>query len=91
MTVKGLNTWDSRKVISECKNLVKWNPILAIEWMEEEYDNIQNQRLKDFWTKTANQINFYIDSFEKSAIFNHEEYWGHRNILSRRIKKGLHE
>lgn len=86
MTKKGLNTWSSKQVIRESKNLVKWNPILAIQWMQDEKQNIQSEEIKLFWTKTAKEINNTIDKIEKSATFNHTEYWGDKNILSQRIK-----
>lgn len=85
MTYKGFDTWNINKVIKESSNLVKWNPNLAIDWMEDVYKNIQNDQQLKLWTKTAEEINFAIDFKEKSGKVNHEDYWGHRLAKSRRI------
>lgn len=85
MAYKGLNTWNINKVIQESVSLSKWNPNLAIDWMEDVYKNIQNERQLKLWTKSANEINFTIDFKEKYGKVNHEEYWGHRLAKSRRL------
>jgi hypothetical protein len=85
MSLKGLNTWNFNQVLRESPNVVKWNPNLAIDWMEDLEKQAQTPLQKEKWYKTAEKINFIIDFFEKSATFNHEEYWGHRLAVSRRI------
>ena len=85
MVQKGLNTWDTSKVIKEAANVAKWNPNLAIDWMEDCYSSIQNERQLELWTKTAKEINFTIDLKEKSGKVKHEEYWGHKLAKSRRV------
>lgn len=85
MAYKGLDTWNINKVIKESTALVKWNPNLAIDWMEDIYKNIQNDQQLKLWTKTAQEINFIIDFKEKYGKVKHEEYWGHKLAKSRRI------
>lgn len=85
MVQKGLNTWNITKVIKEAPNVAKWNPNLAIDWMEDSYLNIQNNKQLELWSKSAKEINFIIDFKEKSGKVKHEEYWGHRLAKSRRI------
>jgi hypothetical protein len=85
MVQKGLNTWSTKQVIKESVNVVKWNPNLAIDWMEDIRRNIQNEVELQAWTKAAQEINFIIDLKEKSGKVKHEEYWGHRLAVSRRV------
>jgi hypothetical protein len=85
MVQKGLDTWNVPKIIKESVNVAKWNPNLAIDWMEDVYNNIQTERQLEIWSKAAKEINFIIDFKEKSGKVNYEEYWGHRLAKSRRI------
>lgn len=85
MVQKGLNTWTIKQVIKESANLAKWNPNLAVDWMEDVYKQINNESELQAWTKTAQEINFIIDLKEKSDKVKHEEYWGHRLAVSRRV------
>jgi hypothetical protein len=85
MVQKGLNTWSTLKVIKESVNVAKWNPNLAIDWMEDSYLKIENVKQLELWTSAAKEINFIIDFKEKYGKVNHEEYWGHRLAKSRRI------
>jgi hypothetical protein len=85
MVQKGLNTWNSFKVIKESVSLAKWNPNLAIDWMEDVYKEMQNDNQLKIWYKAAEEINFIIDFKEKSDKVNYEEYWGHKLAMSRRI------
>lgn len=85
MAYKGLNTWNISKVIRESIALSKWNPNLAIDWMEDVYKDIQNEQQLKLWMHSAKEINFTIDFKEKSGKVNYEEYWGHRLAKSRRI------
>ena len=85
MAQKGLDTWNVSKVIKESVNVAKWNPNLAIDWMEDVYNNIQTEHQLKLWTNAAKEINFIIDLKEKYGKVKHEEYWGHRLAKSRRI------
>ncbi len=85
MPQKGLNTWNIHKVIKESPNLAKWNPNLAIDWMEEIKNSMQNKAMIERWNQAAEKINFTIDFSEKSGKVKHEEYWGHKLAKSRRL------
>jgi hypothetical protein len=85
MVQKGLNTWGFRKTVKESVSLAKWNPNLAIDWMEDAYKTIQSELQLQEWTKAAKEINFIIDFKEKCVKVKHEEYWGPQLVKSRRI------
>jgi hypothetical protein len=89
MAQKGLNTWNFQQVVRESPNIAKWNPNLAIDWMEDVRAHIQNDVQLKSWNQSAEKINFTIDFLEKSGKVKHEEYWGHRLAESRRIKLNL--
>jgi hypothetical protein len=85
MAQKGLNTWNFYQVVREAPNVARWNPNLAIDWMEELKIHIQNATQIKSWNQSAEKINFTIDFLEKSGKVKHEEYWGHRLAKSRRL------
>lgn len=86
MAQKGLNTWNFQQVVRESPNIAKWNPNLAIDWMEDVRAHIQNDVQLKSWNQSAEKINFTIDFFENSGKVKHEDYWGHRLAKSRRLK-----
>jgi len=86
MAQNGLNTWKFHQVVRESPNLAKWNPNLAIDWMEDVSSSIQNETQQKRWNQSAEKINFTIDFLENSGKVKHEDYWGHRLAKSRRLK-----
>lgn len=79
-----LNLGDNQNVISEAKNMARWNPSLAIYWMEEILVKVVSPIEIAEWNKSAKKINETIDSIESHTnCYIHGEYW--KNEQSRRL------
>ena len=80
----GYGFWDERQTIKECKNLVRWNPPMALEYMEHASNRIANMNsmiIRDY-NKSAQEINEYLDVLERQRYYNKKEVWG-QEISSR--------
>jgi hypothetical protein len=85
MANKVLPLVDFYRILKDSPAVAKWNPNLAIDWMENIKNNIQNDTQKKRWNESAEKINFTIDFLEKYGKVKHEEYWGHKYAKSRRL------
>lgn len=61
--------------INESTNVARWNPALAISWMEDIQAKLTNFLQLEAWDKAARDINTTIDQIE-SAPYYDPEYWG---------------
>jgi len=78
-----MNLGANQDVINNAQNLSRWNPTIAIEWMEEILVKVVSPvELKD-WNRAAKAINNTIDSIEMHENSYNPEYWGAN--LSRRL------
>lgn len=66
---------DLHKQIRESTNVVRWNPVLAIEWMENARSKITTDVLVKEWNNAAKQINNTIESIERSSYYTELSYW----------------
>lgn len=71
--------WDVQSTIRECQYLVKWNPVLAIQWMGEISTRLNSFVEVEYYNKVVNAINRYLDELEKQRYYNKEEFWGNSN------------
>ena len=79
-----INLGSNQDVINDAKNMSRWNPNLAIEWMEEILVKVVSPTELKAWNNSAMCINETIDSKEKNVkSYQHEEYWG--AAVSRRL------
>ena len=75
----GYGYWDERQTIRECKNLVRWNAPLAIQFMEHAAGRVctMNSLIIKEYNKAVDCINNYLDMLERQRYYNKQEIWGH--------------
>ena len=72
------SVWDARTVVMEARNLVRWNPPLAIKWMESAANRVimQSDIVIDEYNKAVEAINEYLDQLERMAYYDKVAVWG---------------
>ena len=71
-TIGGMGTWDEITTIRECKNLVRWNAPLAIQFMEHASGRVCNMSsliIREY-NKSVQSINEYLDILERQRYYN---------------------
>ena len=76
--VTGYNTWSRRRTIDEAKNIARWAPWTAHEWMAE---SIQGASIEEFdilerHDKAADEINSMWRRRSKHYFYDEKEFWG---------------
>ena len=56
----GFSTWDVNVYIRECPNIVRWNPRLAIDWMEAIAVRVWSDIQTQAYNHAAKRINQYL-------------------------------
>lgn len=63
------------KLVTDARNLSRWNPTLAIKFMEISYVKAINPIQIKEWNLAAKDINNTITSIESQSSYNETEYW----------------
>tara|TARA_Y100000593_G_C4075042_1_gene221044 strand:+ start:201 stop:533 length:333 start_codon:yes stop_codon:yes gene_type:complete len=76
--VAGYNVWSRRRTIDEAKNIARWAPWTAHEWMEE---SIQGASIDEFeilerHDQAADEINAMWRRRSKHYYYDEKEFWG---------------
>ena len=76
--VPGYNVWSRRRTIDEAKNIARWSPWIAHEWMAE---SIQGASIDEFeilerHDKAADEINAMWRRRAKHYYYDEKEFWG---------------
>jgi hypothetical protein len=75
----GYSYWDVQATIRESQYLVKWNPVLAIQWMNEISTRVGSFVEVEYYNNAVQTINRYLDGLEKRRYYIKEEVWGPYN------------
>ena len=63
------------QIIREASNVVRWRPVLAIQWMEQALARSFSPLTLDKWNKAAKSINETLDSIESTRYYSKESFW----------------
>jgi len=74
--VRNYNQWSSQDNINYSRNISRWNPALAIEWMEQLANRIESPVIIAEYNKGVRQINATIDSIMSQRYYVKDTYWG---------------
>ena len=80
----GFSFWDTNDYLRECQNIVRWNPRLAIDWMEGIASRIWTQTQITYYNRVATDINTYLDRLETYRFYDKFAVW--ENDRVRRIE-----
>ena len=80
----GFSFWDTSDYLRECQNIVRWNPRLAIDWMEGIASRIWTQTQITYYNRVATDINTYLDNLEHYRFYDKFAVW--ENDRVRRIE-----
>lgn len=64
--------------IREASNVVRWNPSLAISWMEEVLPKVISPIWVSLWNASASKINETINSIEATRYYSEATYWDNK-------------
>mgnify|MGYP001300337645 CR=1 FL=1 len=76
--IGGMGMWDEKQTIRECKNLVRWNAPLAIQFMEHVAGRVcsMGSIVVREYNKSVESINEYLDILERQRYYNKQDVWG---------------
>jgi hypothetical protein len=80
----GFSTWDVNVYIRECPNIVRWNPRLAIDWMEAIAVRVWSDIQTQAYNHAAKKINQYLDHLETCRYYDKRGVWENDSV--RRVK-----
>ena len=80
----GFSFWDTNDYLRECQNIVRWNPRLAIDWMEGIASRIWSLPQTAHYNRVARDINEYLDRLETYRFYDKYEVW--ENDRVRRVE-----
>ena len=83
----GYGFWDEKQTIKECKHLIRWNPPLALEYMEHISGRVatMNSMIVRNYNKSVQEINEYLDILERQRYYNKKETWG--QLMPKRLEE----
>jgi hypothetical protein len=78
--ISNFGYWPTQKIIQEAANLVRWNPGLALVWMEEVQFRVDNLVLTKLWNRSVDAINKEIEDQKKFPYTEQElkDRWGNQ-------------
>ena len=76
----GFSHWDTNDYIRECPNIVRWNPRLAIDWMEGVASRVWSPTQTTYYNRAATSINTYLDNLETYRFYDKAETWGNDRV-----------
>ena len=76
--VPGYNVWSRRRTIDEAKNIARWSPWIALEWMAESIEgaSIDEFDILERHDKAADEINSMWRRRSKHYFYDEKEFWG---------------
>ena len=75
--VRGYSAWTKKKLMNEAKNVARWNPWLAHDWMKEATDGLtmDEYELVEYHDKVAGEINAHWKMISGMSYFNPKTFW----------------
>ena len=83
--ISGYDDWSVTKLIDEAKNVARWNPWLAHQWMKEaanRINSIEQYRLIDKHDDAVDQINAYWRMISKMRFYDAKTFWSDERGLA---------
>ena len=73
----GYNVWSVRRTIDEARNIARYSPWKAHEWMEEARNrlDIYEAPFHEQFDAAVHEINALWRSLERYSWFNKREFW----------------
>ena len=71
---KGYYSFNS--LIENVYYLAKWNPKEAMSWLDEARSLINSEIRLERYNKVVEQVNYFLDQFEKKPYYDKKEVWG---------------
>lgn len=75
---------DTQGVIRDARNVVRWKPWLAMEWMDAAALRCISPIEVHAWNNAARYINKFLDNVMKMRYYDHSESW--ENSEPRRLQ-----
>lgn len=66
---------NNQSVIRDAANAARWNPALAIDWMQAVAHRMVSPIEIALWNITAEKINSTMDDIESMINYSQSEYW----------------
>jgi predicted transglutaminase-like cysteine proteinase len=76
----GFFLWDVAVYLRECPNVVRWNPRLAIDWMEHLSSHLYSDYQRTKYNRVARQMNTFLDKLETRRYYRKEDYWANDRV-----------
>jgi hypothetical protein len=80
----GFSYWDTKDYLRECPNMVRWNPRLAIDWMDAIAPMCVTDIQINEYNYAAKQMNSFLDFFETMRYYDKYAVW--ENDRVRRVE-----
>ena len=80
----GFSYWTFNDYLTECPNVVRWNPRLAIDWMDALASRCVTDIQINGYNYAAKRMNDYLDFYEKMRYYDKNEVW--ENDRVRRVE-----
>lgn len=76
--IKGYSPWPKRYTMDQAKNVARWNPWMAHDWMDEAARglSIDHFDLIEYHDKVADEINQGWKNRTRYRFYNQKEFWG---------------
>ena len=76
--VTGYSPWPKRYTMDQAKNVARWNPWMAHDWMDEAARglSIDHFDLIEYHDKVVDEINQGWKNRTKYRFYNQKEFWG---------------
>jgi hypothetical protein len=75
----GYSGWSLYKIVHESKNVGRWNPWLAHEWLDEVAVkctiDVDNWKIIEKHDEAVDYLNAYWQSLPKMRYYNEKEFW----------------
>ena len=72
------NDWSARKLIDEARNVARWNPWIAHDWMREasyQITGIEQYRLMEYHDAAVEEINAWWRMLTRMRFYKEKEFW----------------
>jgi len=77
-SLNNYSDWSVKKLVDESKNVARWNPWIAHDWMREasyQIIGIDQYRLIEYHDAAVEQINAYWRTLTRMRFYKEKEFW----------------
>lgn len=62
-------------IISEAANMIRYNPQLAVKWMEEARSRVMTSKEIAYYNQKVDEVNLHIENLKTKRYYNKYEVW----------------